>query len=177
MSTRTIVTCVTHGLIRAADRARCEAAGCQLTEKIQRLRRQPQTGLIKDKRCRCPKDAKLTCEHSWFFQRTHRGTQYRFAIDERAGKHIASKSDAEDLAADYWREIKAGKFVTKPEPDSAPASMTLAKLFELHFAKRKASINDGSMRAIILRTSLPCLDGVSRPTRRVDCCSLHVDHA
>ncbi len=163
MTTRTIITCATHGRIKAADRPACEAAGCRLTERTERLRRQRQTGLIKDKRCRCPKDAKPTCEHSWFFQRTHKGTQYRFAIDERAGKHIASKSDAEDLAADYWREIKAGKFATKTEPESAPASMTLAKLFELHFAKRKRSKNDQSNRSTILRTSLPCLDGVNRP--------------
>src|SRR4029079_3940024 len=54
MSVRIITTCSTHGRIKATDRARCEAEGCQLTEATQRL--QSKKGLIKGKRCSCSKD-------------------------------------------------------------------------------------------------------------------------
>lgn len=123
--------------------------------------------LIAGKRCSCSKAAQPTCEHSWFFQkgfgRTPEGKpkQYRFAIDERAGKHIASKADAEELAFTYWQQIKKGTFETAAEP--VDPLLTLSRLFELHFEDVQRSDNDESMRGIILRTALPALDGVTRP--------------
>jgi integrase len=159
LTRRTIYICATHGVIKASDRD--AHAGCHLIEKTQRL--QLKKGLIKGKRCSCSKDAKQTCEHSWVFQRTFKGTQYRFAIDDKAGKHIASKSDADELAFDYWKLIKAGTFEQEPSQETVPAVLTLARLFELAFADRRESDKDNSMKGIILRTALPGLDGVTRP--------------
>jgi integrase len=173
MSTRTIVVCDTHGRIKAIDRARCDAAGCSLTEKTQRLRKSK--GFIKGKRCSCSKDDKNTCEHSWWFQRTHGKTpdgkpkQWRFPIDDKAGKHIAAKADAEDLAADYWKQIKAGTLGVQPEPGQAPAVLTLSQLITL-YVERKIRIENpdgeteaGWRAATLKRTILRGPDGLDRP--------------
>jgi integrase len=165
VNTRTIVICETHGVIKASDRD--AHVGCRLTEKTQRFHLKK--GLIKGKRCSHSKDAKQTCEHSWMFQKTFGRTadgkpkQYRFAIDDKAGRHIAAESDAEELAFGYWKQIKAGTFEKREEPAPEPTVLTLARLFELAFADRRENDKDNSMKGIILRTALTGLDGVTRP--------------
>jgi len=113
MAKRTIVICKTHGVIVKAS-VRDTHAGCRLIEKTQRFH--SKKSLIKGKRCSSSNDEKPKCEHSWIFQRTFKKKQYRFAIDDKAGKHIESESDAEELAFDYWKSIKAGKFDKAADP-------------------------------------------------------------
>ena len=59
--------------------------------------------------CGCPRRNWAKCSHSWHFNfKPKGGPSFRFSVDSEAGKHIASKGDAEALA-DVWRPaIRAG---------------------------------------------------------------------
>lgn len=72
--------------------------------------RHPNKGLRKN--CDCPRRNWAKCPHSWHFNFKPRGGQgYRFSLDKYFNnKHIDSKSEAEELAGDLRKLIRAGKF-------------------------------------------------------------------
>jgi hypothetical protein len=64
--------------------------------------------------CSCPRRGWAKCPHPWHFNFCWRGTTYRFSLSRYAGKHIVSKADAEALAENIRREIRAGTFQGLP---------------------------------------------------------------
>src|SRR5262245_13085171 len=101
--------------------------------------------------CKCARRGWAKCPHSWHFNfKPKGGPAYRFSVDMEAGKHIASKSDAENLAHDWRNQINAGTFrrraetPTNSEGVSKPDVVTLDMFIEKYIERcaHPVSIND-----------------------------------
>lgn len=64
--------------------------------------------------CSCPRRVWAKCPHPWHFNFCWRDTTFRFSLSRYAGKDIVSKADAETLAENIRREIRAGTFQALP---------------------------------------------------------------
>ena len=77
------------------------------------------------KRCPCPRRAWVKCTHGWFFNFKPKGGKgVRISLDAHFNRHIDSKIEAEGLAADLRKAIRAGTFGRATPRDS----MTLDQL-------------------------------------------------
>ena len=96
-----------------------------MEEKQQRRRKHRNAGLRKQ--CGCARKAWPKCAHPWHFNfKARGGPAHRFSLDKHFNRHIDSKSEAEDLAADLRKQIRAGTF-----GQAAPLEgMTLRQLME-----------------------------------------------
>ncbi len=94
--------------------------------------------------CGCPRRTWAKCPHSWYFNFKPRGgASYRFSLDKHFNRHVDSKSEAEDLAADLRKAIRAGRF-GQPTPI---ADMTLHQLIDnIHHAIRRSRASDHRAR-------------------------------
>jgi integrase len=103
-----------------------------------------------------------TCECSWHFSFQWRGEKnhVRFAFDKKYGRHI-EKDEAEDLAADLRKQIKAGTY-GKPAP---LADMTMQQLIDAYIERyvmveRKSTADDfRDGLGVVGRTVLPSPTG------------------
>lgn len=117
--------------------------------------------------CEHPRRQWSKCEHPWHFNfkprdparrcPTSRDGSYRFSLDRHLGRHIDSKSEAEDEAAKIRMSIKAGTFGKPVSNDS----MTLQQLTDTYL-ERYVDIERAARRAAyagllntICRTELP----------------------
>lgn len=103
------------------------------------------------KLCGCSRRKWAKCSHSWYFNFKPRGGQsYRFSVDVEAGKHIASKTEAEALAEGWRLAIREGTFTRRGEQPAASAvtdaPLTLEGFAERYFERRgkPATKNDRS---------------------------------
>ena len=81
------------------------------------------------KLCDHPRRQWASCPHSWLLNYKPRGGKWsRFSLDKYADKHIASKSEAMELAGDVRKLIRAGTF-GKQQPVTA---MTLRQLMDVY---------------------------------------------
>jgi integrase len=66
------------------------------------------------------------CAHAWYFTyKPRRGPRYRFSLDRELGRHIDSKTEAQNAAADIRSAINAGTFrraVDAPLPATTTAT-------------------------------------------------------
>jgi len=60
--------------------------------------------------CGHPRRAWAKCPDAWHFSFKWKEKHYRFSLDRHLGEHVATRSDAEELAADLRKQIRAGKF-------------------------------------------------------------------
>jgi integrase len=60
--------------------------------------------------CGCARRGWAKCPHPWHFNFRWEDKHYRFSVDQKLGRHVESKGEAEDLAGDWRKAIKAGNF-------------------------------------------------------------------
>ena len=80
------------------------------------------------KLCSCSRRAWIKCRHSWYFSFKDAGVHHRFSLDRHFGRHISSRTAAEDLAERLQVAIKDGTFaepVTHPPPQPEPELETV----------------------------------------------------
>jgi integrase len=101
-----------------------------MKEKQQRKRKHRNGGLRKQ--CGCARRAWPKCAHRWHFNFKARGGHaYRFSLDKHFNRHIDSKSEAEELAADLRKQIRSGTF-----GQAAPLEgMTLRQLMDIYLER------------------------------------------
>ena len=101
-----------------------------MKEEQQRKSKHRNGGLRKQ--CGCARRVWAKCAHPWHFNFKARGGRaYRFSLDKHFKRHIDSKSEAEDLAADLRKQIRAGTF-----GQAAPLEgMTLRQLMDLYLER------------------------------------------
>lgn len=74
--------------------------------------------------CDCPRRAWSKCGHAWYLNFKDRGgPSYRFSLDTELGRHIASKTEAQNEADRIKVAIREGTFRRRSE---APAALTPA---------------------------------------------------
>ncbi len=113
------------------------------------------------KLCACPRRTWAKCPHAWHFNFKPRGGQsYRFSLDKYAGRHIGSKSEAEDLAADLRKLIRAGKF---GQP-IAREDMTLRQLADTYLDRYVKVERAATVDAFIGALKTICGTVLPRPT-------------
>jgi integrase len=110
--------------------------------------------------CDCQRRVWSKCPHPYHFNfKLPRGKAYRFSLDAHFGRHIDSKSEAEELAADLRKQIRAGRFgVPTVKPDQLTVKQLLAAYNTQHI-KIKRSTDADSQIALIARTLLQRPDG------------------
>ena len=130
-----------------------------MEDKQQRQKKHRNGGLRKQ--CGCARRVWAKCAHPWHFNFKPRGgLAHRFSLDKHFNRHIDSKSEAEDLAADLRRQIRAGTF-----RQAAPLEgMMLRQLMDVYLERSKAAKGPAFERA--RRYQLDRIAGttLSRPT-------------
>ena len=71
------------------------------------------------KLCECGRRSWAKCRHSWHFSFKHQGVHYRFSLDRHLGRHVSSKTEAEDVAGRLRVAIRDGVFA-EPAPNASP---------------------------------------------------------
>jgi integrase len=111
--------------------------------------------------CGCPRRTWAKCPHSWYFNFKPRGgASYRFSLDKHFNKHIDSKSDAEDLAADLRKIIRAGKFGQPIARDE----MTLRQLADTYVERYVQIERKTTKQAYVYALGMICHTVIPRPT-------------
>jgi hypothetical protein len=78
--------------------------------------------------CGCRRPNWPKCRHPWHFSHKYGGVHYRFSLDRHLGRHLDSKTEAEDAAERLRVAIKDGTFNSgandhspeAPEGESTP---------------------------------------------------------
>ena len=119
------------------------------------------------KACDCSRRAWAKCAHSWHLNFKPRGgPSYRLALDKYFTRHIDSKSEAEELAADLRKLMRAGTF---GQPTPVLDRLTVAHLLDTYkkryvAVERKDSVtNVGYQIALITRTEIEHPDNRRQP--------------
>lgn len=109
--------------------------------------------------CGCARRGWAKCPHPWHFSFKWAGTHHRFSLDKQLGRHIESKSEAEDEAGELRKQIKAGKF---GQP-AAREDLTLRQLADTYverYVLLKHAATEGAFR---LALNTICRQEVPRP--------------
>ena len=78
------------------------------------------------KLCGCPRRSWAKCKHPWHFSFKHHGVHHRFSLDRQLGRHVSSRTEAEDVAERLRVAIKDGTLAERAAaPPSHPAPETL----------------------------------------------------
>jgi integrase len=116
--------------------------------------------------CGCARRRWANCPHAWHFSFKWQGVHHRFSLDKHVGEHVDSKTEAEEIAGDLRKAIRAGTF---GQPVVARAAMTLRQLadayLERYVAVERASTTAdfaGGLR-VICGTVLPRPTGGRAP--------------
>lgn len=111
--------------------------------------------------CGCPRRQWAKCPHGWYFNfKVRGGTAYRFSVDKHEGRHIQSKTDAQALAGDYRKAIRAGTF-GQPAPREA---MTLQQLAETYLDRYVAAEHPETAQAFTWALATIGRTMIPRPT-------------
>ena len=124
------------------------------------MKRHQNNGLRK--LCRCPRRQWSKCGHPWYLNyKPTSGPAYRLSLDKYIGRRIESKTEAEEIAADLRKEMRAGRFGRPTARDT----MTLRQLADVYLERyveveRAATAEDfrGGLR-VICSTPLPSPTG------------------
>jgi integrase len=113
------------------------------------------------KLCEHPRRQWAKCEHPWHFNFKPRGGRpYRFSLDTHLGRHIDSKSEAEDEAAKIRMSIKAGTF-----GHATPRNeMTLRQLADTYLERYVAVDHANTAQEFRYSLGTICRTVVRRPT-------------
>jgi integrase len=110
------------------------------------------------KLCDCARRNWPKCSHSWYFNFKPRGgPAHRFSLDKHFNRHVDSKSEAEELAGDLRKLIRAGKF-GQPTPRQAMTVRQLADLYVERYVKLERSTTEAAYVSAfnrICRTVVP----------------------
>ena len=117
--------------------------------------------------CSCPRRAWAKCEHSWYLNFKPRGgPAYRFSLDKHFNRHIDSKTEADTLAGDLRKAIRAGTFgQTAPMLDT----LTVAQLLDTYKTRYVAVERPGAVQhvgyqvGLITKTPIERPDGPAQP--------------
>jgi integrase len=116
--------------------------------------------------CGCPRRTWPKCPHAWYFNyRPRGGPDFRFSLDKHCGRHIASKTEADAIAADLRQQIREGTF-GKPTPR---ADMTLHQLAAIYLDRYVTTRHADTHRDFesrvrtICNTPVPTPDGQAIP--------------
>src|SRR5262245_30712586 len=120
------------------------------------------------KRCDCGRRQWAKCRHGWWLHYQFRKTHHRRPLDRYAGKHLASKSEAQAVAAEMIAKIHAGTLAAVPFTQTG--ATTLGGMLDAYFrdlkrvGNRRATALTQRQLAIdlIKRTSVPTRSGASR---------------
>src|SRR5262245_52507939 len=76
------------------------------------------------KRCTCPRKVWPKCSHSWYLNfKPKGGPHYQLSLDREVGRHVDSKSEAQDVAGDIRKAIRDGTFripIAQASPPKSP---------------------------------------------------------
>jgi len=70
--------------------------------------------------CGCARRVWAKCPHPWHLNYRWKGQGFRLSLDRYAGAHIEGKTEAEELAGEIKRMIRAGTFNPQPAPSPQP---------------------------------------------------------
>jgi integrase len=101
------------------------------------------------KTCDCSDTRKLKCGHSWYLAFKWGGVYHRPSIDKYAGRHIATKGEALELAEKLRDAIKAGTWVK----GGAVAAVAVESAAPLTLRALATSYVDDCLRVKGLRTT------------------------
>lgn len=111
------------------------------------------------KTCGCPRRGWAKCPHSWRLNYKN----VRIAIDRLAGRHIESKTEAEELAAEARKQIRNGTF-GRPAPRQAMTLQELVDLYLERYVKVNRPARESAFRGqlnVVLKQSLPHARGAA----------------
>lgn len=117
------------------------------------------------KLCTHPERGWAKCPCPWHFNFKWKNTHHRFSLDKHLGKHLDSKTDAEDAAATIKAAIRAGKFGLP----IAVSDLTMRQLADQYLDRKVAVKNPKTKRAFeysfntILQTKVPTVTGDPLP--------------
>jgi integrase len=112
------------------------------------------------KRCDCPRRSWPKCLHAWWLNVARAGMAYRISLDKHAGKHLALKSEAEDLAVEIKAAISDGTF-----GQVAPvATMTVRQLADVYLERFVAIEHPDTAGAFALTLRAVCSTVLPSPT-------------
>ena len=127
------------------------------------------------KLCGCKPEVWAKCPHSWHFSKTVQGQAHRASLDRYAGKHIGSKTEAEEIADALRIKIRNGEPLgpipptppsfALPEAPQTPDITTLDQVAGRYLAlsaEPKAMESIESVRSIIRRICAFQQDGGER---------------
>lgn len=110
--------------------------------------------------CGCPWRTWAKCEHPWHFAFKWQGVHHRLSLARHLGRHLDSKTAAEDAAADLRKAIKAGTF-----GQAAPReAMTLRQLADIYVERYVNVERADTAHAFIWELNLICRTVLPRPT-------------
>ena len=119
------------------------------------------------KLCDHPRRQWAKCKHGWYLNFKPRGgASYRLSLDRHFDRHIDSRSEAEELAGDLRKLIRAGTF-----GQAAPVldQLTMGQLLDTYNTRyvevtRKDSVENVKFQiALIKRTDIVRPDGRTKP--------------
>ncbi|MEQ1761104.1 MAG: site-specific integrase [Vicinamibacterales bacterium] len=110
--------------------------------------------------CACPRSKWSKCDHGWHFSFKWKDTHYRFSLDKHLGKHVDSKSAAEDAGHEIRKAIKAGKF---GQP-VAREDMTLRQLADIYLERYVAVERSATAAAYRMALNTICATSIPRPS-------------
>lgn len=109
------------------------------------------------KLCEHPRSRWADCSHPWHSNFKWKGKHYRFSLDKYLGRHVDSKSEAEDEAAKIRIAVKAGTF---GQPEPLRETLTVGDFLDSYKERyvdlnRPASATDvgyqiGSIKAVVV---------------------------
>jgi integrase len=108
--------------------------------------------------CGCARRGWAKCPHPWHFSFKWQGVHFRFSLDQELGRHVESKSEAEDEAGELRKQIKAGKFGQPIAKDD----LTLRQFADV-YAERYVDI-ERTATAADFRSGLRVICGTVLPT-------------
>jgi len=115
--------------------------------------------------CGCARRTWARCAHSWHFSFKWGDVHHRFSIDRHFGRHVDSKSEAEELAGDLRKAIKAGTF-GQPAPRQEMTVRQLADVYQERYVQVERKATEQAFTYAlntICRTVLPCPTGGATP--------------
>ncbi len=88
------------------------------------------------KRCGCPRARWAKCPHGWHFSFQWRGRRYRVSLDTETGRHIDSKTEAEEAADRLRQAIRRGTFQPGADQPQTTGALSFRAFADLWLARR-----------------------------------------
>ena len=99
------------------------------------------------KRCGCSRTQWPKCSHGWHFNFSWKGVSKRLSLDRECGRHIDSKTEAEQEADRLRHAIREGTFGMTPAAVTTTAALTFDAFAALFVERARRARRDASHRA------------------------------